>query len=241
MTSTSPMKLLGLPALLLAIVVVAVFYLFTPIWVAALVGVFAGTAFAVIVRRTALSVALAELGARPIADDQRERIDNVVEGLCLSGGFTPPRIHVVGVAAPDAALVGRGRDDSDLVVTTGALDDLSRLELEALMARSLCLLDTDVESATVLCALGRLLGGKSLARRYMRSHLDAKAVVVADYAGVKITRYPPALASAMTSARDAAGVPARVTTDHLWLFGPVGVDGPPRPPLDQRIDTLQEL
>ncbi len=241
MTSNSPMRILGPPAVLLAVVVGAVVVLFAPVWVAVAVGVLAGIMLILVVRRVSLGIALTELGAQPIVDGRRERIDNIVEGICLSGGFTPPRIQVVDVSAPDAAMVARSSDDADLVVTAGALDDLSRLELEALTARALCLLESGVESATILCAAGRLLGRGSLARHFVGRHLDSKAVVLADYAGVRITRYPPALASAMTRAQTGDGVTPGVTTDHLWLFGATSGGSARRPPLDQRIVTLQEL
>jgi len=241
MTSTSSIGIVGPPATLLALLVGLVLVLVAPAWVAAPVGIAVGFAMYVFVRRSALSVAQREFRAAPITDDRRAQIDNIVEGLCLSSGLMPPRIHVVESVAPDAAVIGRNAHDADMVVTTGALEDLSRLELEALMARTLCLLNGAVEPPTLLCAAGRLLGRGALAGRYIRHHLDPESVLLADFAGVRLTRYPPALASVMGRARDAGGVAPNPTTDHLWLFGPVDLDDPRRPPLEQRIDTLQEL
>jgi len=240
-TSTSPSRIIGPPAAVLALVVAGVLSAVVPILFAVPVGIAVGVAALLVVRQRALPIALHELGAGPIADQRRVKIDNVVEGLCLSAGFMPPRIHVVESSAPDAAVVGRNPHDADIVVTTAALDGLGRLELEALVARALCLLGEGVEAPTLLCAAGRLLGGGALAGRYIRRHLDPDSVVLADFAGVRLTRYPPALAGVMSRARDAGGAPPHPTTDHLWLFGPANLDNPRRPPLEQRIDTLQEL
>ncbi len=242
MTSTSPTRIVGPPAATLALVVSLVLLaIAVPFWLAIPVGLVVGVGAFVLVRHGATSIALHELGARPIADDRRPRIDNIVEGLCLSSGQQPPRIHVVELSAPDAAMVGRSPDRADLVVTVGALDDLTRLELEALVARTLCLLDSGVEIATLLCAAGRLLGRGALAGRYIDRRLDPGSVVLADFAGVRLTRYPPALAAVMNHARTAGGVPSHAGTNHLWLFGPVDHGDPRRPSLEQRIDTLQEL
>ncbi len=242
MTSTSPTRIVGpaaaVPALAVAFVVLAITASF---WLAVPVGLVVGVGAFLLLRRSALSVALHELGALPISDSRRPRVDNIVEGLCLSSGLRPPRIHVAELSAPDAAMVGRSPDDADLVVTVGALDDLTRLELEALVARALCLLDSDVETSTVLCAAGRILGRGALAGRYISRRLDPDSVVLADFAGVRLTRYPPALAAAMTHARSAGGVPSHADTNHLWLFGPANHGDPRRPSFEQRIDTLQEL
>lgn len=241
MTSTSPVSIVGYPAAALAIVVGLLLMIVLPLAIAIPVGLIVGAIAAVVVRRSALSIALHELGASPAGEDGHERVDNLLEGLCLSSGSAMPRLHITRHRAPDAAVVGRAADDADLVVTAGAVEDLSRLELEALIARALCLLDNDIETATLLCAAGRLLGRGSLAGKYISRHLVPEAVVLADFAGVRLTRYPPALADAMTRSQEAGGVPSHPTTDHLWLFGPLSIDNSVRPPLDQRIDTLQEL
>jgi len=241
MTSTSPTSIVGYPAAALALVVSLLLLIVLPIWIAIPIGLIVGMAAFVMVRRSALSIALHELGAVPADPPGRDRVDNLLEGLCLSSGTTMPRLHMTEHRAPDAAVVGRGADDADLVVTAGAAEDLSRLELEALIARALCLLDTGIETSTLLCAGGRLLGRGALAGRYIGRHLVPEAVVLADFAGVRLTRYPPALASVMTRATETGGVPSHPTTDHLWLFGPLSVQDHVRPPLDQRIDTLQEL
>lgn len=241
MTSTSPTAIVGYPALALTLVAGLLLLIVLPFWVAIPVGLIVGAAAFFMVRRSALSIALHELGAESADHRGRARVDNLLEGLCLGSGTTLPRLHIADHRAPDAAVVGRDAHDADLVVTTGAVEDLSRLELEALIARALCLIDADIETPTLLCAAGRLLGRGALARRYIRRHVVPEAVVLADFAGVRLTRYPPALADVMTRVTEVGGVPPHPTTDHLWLFGPLSVEDNVRPPLDQRIDTIQEL
>jgi len=241
MTSASPVSIVGMPAAALALLVGLLLLIVVPVWIAVPVGLLVGIFVFVMVRRRSLSIALHELGSVAAATDGGDRVHNLLEGLCLSSGSAMPRLHISDHRSPDAAVIGRDADDADLVVTAGAAEDLSRLELEALIARALCMLDAGIEASTLLCAAGRLLGGGALAGRYITRHLDAGSVVLADFAGVRLTRYPPALAGAMTRATESGGVPSHTTTDHLWLFGPLSVDDQIRPPLDQRIDTLQEL
>jgi Zn-dependent protease with chaperone function len=66
-------------------------------------------------------------------------------------------------------------------------------------------------------------------------------MAAADLDGVQITRYPPALASALEKAEAAGGVPDRPPARHLWLIGPAGAADFEHPPLIERIDTLREL
>ncbi len=241
MSSTSPTAIVGYPSVALALIVGLLLAIAVPVVVAVIVGLVVGVIAFVTVRRTALSIALHELGAKPAPPDRRHRVDNVLEGLCLSSGNTPPAVHIADHSSPDAAVLGRNADEAVLVVTSAAADDLPRLELEALLARALCMIDSGIETPTLLCAAGRLLGRGSLAGRYISRHLAPEAVVLADFASVRLTRYPPALANVMARAAAVGGVPTHRTTDHLWLFGPISGGSNDRPPLDQRIDTLQEL
>ncbi len=241
MTSTAPTIIIGPPTAIIAIVVALLVLLVLPVWIAIPIGLLVGVLIFVLARQKALAFALRELRSREIADSERSGLDSVVEGLCLSNGFVAPRVSVAELYSPDVAVVGRGAGDAELVITVGALNDLSRLELEAVVARALCLLGPELETATLLTAAGRLLGGGPFARRYISRYTDADVVVVADLEGARLTRYPPALASVMAKAKAVGGVPDVSTTNHLWLFGPGSRNDGARPPLEQRIDTLQEL
>lgn len=83
--------------------------------------------------RVVLRVSRAE-EARP-AD--HPRLHNLVEGLCVAMGLAKPALYVVRDDAPNALATGRSADRSAVVVTTGLLDRLNRIELEAVLAREL--------------------------------------------------------------------------------------------------------
>lgn len=76
------------------------------------------------------------LVSRPPTADEALRLINVVHALCLGLGVEPPTIEVIDDAAPNA-ISGRSGRRQRLLVTTGALTDLSRDELEAMCAHEL--------------------------------------------------------------------------------------------------------
>jgi heat shock protein HtpX len=86
-----------------------------------------------------------------------------------------------------------------------------------------------------------------LADRIVARMGDDQRVVRGDLAGVRLTRYPPGLVSALTRLASAsAEVPgASRASAHLWLERPLGAAsataGATHPALDIRIDTLREL
>lgn len=65
------------------------------------------------------------------------RLINLVEGLCVSMGVSEPGICVVDDTALNACAVGRDPAHTTVVVTTGLLDTLERVELEAVLAQTL--------------------------------------------------------------------------------------------------------
>jgi len=82
----------------------------------------------------------------------------------------------------------------------------------------------------------------------LRRVLDPRRDVDADAAGVRLTRYPPGLASALAKLRDAGTVVPAATraTAPLWLAAPLADDAARRrfdlhPPLDERIRVLEAL
>jgi heat shock protein HtpX len=143
--------------------------------------------------------ALARCGAAPADPVAHARFHNVVEGLCVAAGLPKPALHVIaGEDAPNALALGREPRKASLVVTSGLLEKLTRIELEGVIAHEL----THVKSYDTLVStiaigtVGRLAPG-----------LVAKAVgplheTLADVTGVALTRYPPGLISALEKLRD---------------------------------------
>lgn len=208
-----------------------------------LAGVVAGAAAATAVRDAGEGMALRAVQARPVGEAEAPRLHNLVEGLCGLAGLPKPALYVVEEEAPNAFAVGREPRRAALVVTRGLLGRLDRVQLEAVVAHELAHIRShDVAVATtaipllavparVLPALGSLL------ERVLGPHRE----VLADAYGVALTRYPPALVSALEVLREqplpAARSPRSVT--HLWLAPPAG--DTLRPPLDERIAVLREL
>jgi heat shock protein HtpX len=82
-------------------------------------------------------VALAVSRARPAEGPDYQRFHNVVEGLCIAAGLPKPRLYVVDDPAPNAFATGRNPKHAALVVTTGLLEMMNRVELEGVIAHEL--------------------------------------------------------------------------------------------------------
>lgn len=79
---------------------------------------------------------LAGLPARPPASPAEDRLANVVDALCLGLGIPRPTLQVIDDPAPNA-ISGRDRRGPRLLVTSGAIAELGRDELEAMCAHEL--------------------------------------------------------------------------------------------------------
>ncbi len=83
------------------------------------------------------SIALAVSRARPADPVQYKRLHNLVEGLCIASGLPKPRVFVVDDPAPNAFATGRDPKHAAIAVTTGLLEKMNRVELEAVVAHEL--------------------------------------------------------------------------------------------------------
>jgi heat shock protein HtpX len=105
----------------------------------------AGIAFAVVlaVAMTAGSyyysdrVVLAMSRARPVEKEEYPYLYSVVEGLALAAGLPAPKCYVIEDTAPNAFATGRNPQHSVIVVTTGLLQKMNRLELEGVVAHEM--------------------------------------------------------------------------------------------------------
>jgi heat shock protein HtpX len=180
---------------------------------------------------------LAALGGReadPVGD---ARLCNLAEGLSISAGLRQPRLRVIDSPSLNAVAAGTRPDRAIVGVTSGLLAELDRIELEAVLAEELIQIrHHETTPATVVAATFGL--GRAVA---LRADRDAEA----DQAAVALTRYPPALASALEKVEakgaEVAGQPASLA--HLWLADPrPGVaSGRGRLPIRDRIEALREL
>jgi heat shock protein HtpX len=75
--------------------------------------------------------------ARPVKKEDYPYLYNVVEGLAIAAGLPQPRCYVIDDTAPNAFATGRNPQNSVIVVTTGLLEKLNRVELEGVVAHEM--------------------------------------------------------------------------------------------------------
>jgi heat shock protein HtpX len=82
-------------------------------------------------------VVLAMSKARPVTKEEYPYLYNVVEGLSIAAGLPTPRCYVIDDTAPNAFATGRNPQNSVIVVTTGLLEKMNRVELEGVIAHEM--------------------------------------------------------------------------------------------------------
>lgn len=203
----------------------------------------AAVALALWLRLTAARYSLRALGSSPIDIGDMPRLENLVQGLCTTHGFQMPEVHAVEADAVNAASVSSGSRRDHLVLTRGALVGLDRLELEAVVARQLCQIRGEADTATFLASVARLPVARMLALRLLERVLDRQSSIELDLEAVKLTGYPPALASAIKKSVDAPSVAGASATSHLWMVIPsdTGSGNRLQPTAVERMDVLCEV
>lgn len=194
-----------------------------------------------------------ELDARPAEPSGEARLLNVMEALSATGGVVQPALHVIDDPAANLLVLGVSERDTHVIVTSGLLDQLERVELEAVLARAVTLIRRgDLPAATTaLQVLTGTRGGTALLIRpvvgVLRSRLSqgvaADDDVLLDRDAVALTRYPPGLIGALgkLSASSTTVEPADAAGASLWLVDPRADGGVGRAPLADRIDALELL
>jgi heat shock protein HtpX len=82
-------------------------------------------------------VALRLSKAHPADPVAYARVHNLIEGLCIATGTPKPRLYIVDDPAPNAFATGRNPEHAAIAVTTGLLERMNRVELEAVLAHEL--------------------------------------------------------------------------------------------------------
>jgi heat shock protein HtpX len=75
--------------------------------------------------------------ARLVDPKENPYLANVVEGLAIAAGVPPPKTYIIDDSAPNAFATGRDPKNSSIVVTTGLLQKMNRLELEGVIAHEM--------------------------------------------------------------------------------------------------------
>jgi heat shock protein HtpX len=195
---------------------------------------------------------LAGTGARPLERGERPRWENVVDGMGVTSGVSDPELWILD--RPEAnALAVADRDHTAVVATTGLIDGLGPVELEAVAANLLGRVkDGSARYGTVTTGLlGPFLGRMEPAGRLVADGLGDQRSVRSDLTAVGMTRFPPGLAAAWLRLDELGTAVPGVdpATAHLWVAPVVGGDAGVDPavaetaqqPLSYRIALLQEL
>lgn len=193
------------------------------------------------------------LGARAVDAAEQPRLASLAESVSMAVGVAPPQLHVIDDPGANAVVWGAGTDVASIAVTTGLLDALDRVALEAVLARLLVdVRDGVVEGPTVTAALFGGIARGALAgpiAGLTRAALDERRVALGDVHAAAAVQYPPGLAAALGQL--AGGRATAVATsprgmEPLWLAEPTEAapaDDPfaVHPPLADRVQLLGEL
>ncbi len=177
---------LGVPAIILVLVVLL------------LAGVAAAGAFLVLyalvvawwLARPGRKALAAQADAQPAGEDEAPRLMNLVRGIARDLKLPPPKVWLA--SGPPNALICRAGGPV-LLVRRGLLEEYTRTELEAVIAHCLIRIATgELRRASLSAALGAVAGPAGVSNA---EDVDTRTVA--------LTRYPPALASAIEKAAPA--------------------------------------
>ena len=208
------------------------------------VAVLVGAALAMLVvgpvARRAAGRVQAWIGGRLATLEEFPRLHNTVDGLCVTHGIDPPDLYVLDAPTGNAAVLG-DRHRAVLIVTTGAVDSLDLVGLEALVAHAVARCrDGGLADETAAALFGRVPVIGRLARRLG----DRDRAMAADMAGAELTRYPPGMQRALTTLSGLGTTVERTPTStaHLWLMRPDGEEATAtHPHVEERVAALGEL
>lgn len=186
---------------------------------------------------------LEDLGAVRLKPGSQPRLENLVEGLCVTSGVAAPEVLILSGSTMNALVVA-GREGARLVLTASLVEGLGRLELEGVLANLLGRVrDGSARYSTTVVGL---FGSSSRSRKLLAGRLGKQRSVLSDLAAVDLTRYPPGLIAGLSAMVDTGttieGAPSALAP--LW-FAPVEATseistvGPQTLPL--RIAVLAEL
>jgi heat shock protein HtpX len=193
-------------------------------------------------RRNLEQRVLTETGATVVADDSHREVRNLLEGLAIAAGITPPRYAVIDDPAPNSFGVGTKPEHAIVAVTSGLAEVLSRDELEAVLAYEVTRIRSyDVALASWTVALtggaisaldsdgGLVSGVIGFAPRRVAEWLQVWALrdqgTERDRAAVRFTRNPASLLRALEKLDADINEVGRVTraTAPLWIEFPAKV------------------
>jgi Zn-dependent protease with chaperone function len=201
---------------------------------------------------------LAETGAHVDTGDEHLRIRNILEALAIAADIPPPRFAVVDDDAPNSFAVGTRPSRAIVAVTRGAIEKLSRDELEAILAYEVSRIDS---SDVALSSWTVAITGAAIAAMddgvtqfvgwipykgsiWLQNWATRDTARERDRAAVRFTRNPASLVDALEVLdRDQTEIRAVTrATAPLWIEVPRRVyGGGEAPRLSERVAALREI
>jgi heat shock protein HtpX len=99
-------------------------------------------------------ITLAMSGAKEVTAKEYPRLVHEVEECAITSGLPVPKVYVINDSAPNAFATGRDPKHASIVVTTGLLDKLNKVELEGVIAHEMSHIGNyDIRLMTVVVVL----------------------------------------------------------------------------------------
>lgn len=118
-------------------------------------------------------VVLKATKAEPADPTEHAYLINTVEGLSIAAGIPPPKVYVVDDPEINAFACGRGPNNASIAVTTGALENLNRSELEGVVGHEIShIKNYDIRFMTLVAVFVGMVA--ILSYILLRSYLYAK-------------------------------------------------------------------
>jgi heat shock protein HtpX len=106
-------------------------------YIAGIVALILAGLFVTISYYSASSLVLSISRAKEVKHDENPDLYHIVENLCIGSGLPMPKIYIIEDTAPNAFATGRDPQHATVVVTSGLLQKLDKLELEGVIAHEL--------------------------------------------------------------------------------------------------------
>lgn len=100
------------------------------------------------------SIVLKATNAKPADPVKHINLINTVEGLSIAAGIPPPKVYVVEDSEINAFACGKSPQHASIAVTTGALKNLNRVELEGVVGHEIShIKNYDIRFMTLVAVL----------------------------------------------------------------------------------------
>ena len=106
-------------------------------YIAGIIALILAGLFVTVSYYSASSLVLSISRAKEVKHDENPDLYHIVENLCIGSGLPMPKIYIIEDTAPNAFATGRDPQHATVVVTSGLLQKLDKLELEGVIAHEL--------------------------------------------------------------------------------------------------------